>query len=60
MNHKEIIIITLYKEYTARSIGIKYMYMYMSENELRFKMTFNPFNPKLIIQILPTIQEEND
>ena len=22
--------------------------------------TFNPFNPKLIMQILPTIQEEND
>ena len=21
---------------------------------------FNPFNPKLIMQILPTIQEEND
>ena len=21
---------------------------------------FNPFNPKLILQILPTIQEEND
>ena len=23
-------------------------------------LLFNPFNPKLIMQILPTIQEEND
>ena len=24
------------------------------------RLDVNPFNPKLIIQILPTIQEEND
>ena len=27
---------------------------------LGFKGLINPFNPKLIMQILPTIQEEND
>ena len=31
-----------------------------SERTVDFTKTFNPFTPKLIMQILPTIQEEND
>ena len=30
------------------------------KRDQRYVICVNPFNPKLIIQILPTIQEEND
>ena len=32
----------------------------VEEMEEEDKGVFNPFNPKLIMQILPTIQEENN